>query len=92
VAGLEGSSSTEIVSRGAEYNLSNPPDIRRFFLMSKAMEAEEHDAGLRPIFVCAGCGDELILTLSGHKLCANRRCEEGFDVGPDRRMVALRVT
>jgi hypothetical protein len=30
--------------------------------------------------VCAECGDELVLSPSGHQLCANRLCKEGFDV------------
>jgi hypothetical protein len=30
--------------------------------------------------VCLECGEELILSPSGHQLCANRLCRDGFDV------------
>jgi len=39
---------------------------------------------------CAECGDELNLTPSGHYFCANRRCKDGFDVTPKRKLKKLR--
>jgi hypothetical protein len=30
--------------------------------------------------ICAECGDELALSPSGHQLCANPLCKDGFDV------------
>jgi hypothetical protein len=38
---------------------------------------------------CAECGDELNLTPSGHYFCANRRCKDGFDVTPKRKLKKL---
>jgi hypothetical protein len=38
---------------------------------------------------CAECGDELNLTPSGHYFCANRRCKDGFDVAPKRKLKKL---
>ena len=55
----------------------------------KAMGAWEYDQGPRLPFVCAGCGDELILTSSGHQFCANRWCKDGFDIRPDWRLVSV---
>jgi hypothetical protein len=37
--------------------------------------------------VCAECGDALVLSPSGHQLCANRLCKDGFDVRPDWRLM-----
>lgn len=86
--GLAGSSRAETVSRGAEI-LINPPDHPAAIFKSKAVVGEKHDGRLRPTFICAGCGDELVLTSSGHQFCANRWCKEGFDVRPDWRMTVL---
>jgi ribosomal protein L32 len=38
---------------------------------------------------CGECGDELKLTPSGHYFCANRRCKDGFDVTPKRKLKKL---
>ena len=55
------------------------------------MEAGEYDIGpLLPF--CAECGDELILSRSGHQFCANHRCRDGFDVRPDWRFDVARAT
>ena len=47
------------------------------------MKAERYDREPHLPFVCAECGDELVLTSSGHCFCANRSCRDGFDVGSD---------
>jgi hypothetical protein len=52
------------------------------------MEAWEYDREPRLPFVCAECGDELVLTSSGHQFCANRCCRDGFEVRPDWRLVS----
>jgi len=44
------------------------------------MEAKERDRRKRLPIACAECGDELVLTPSGHYLCVNRLCKDGFDV------------
>jgi hypothetical protein len=43
----------------------------------------------RLLTVCAECGDDLVLSRSGHHLCANRWCKDGFDVRPDLRLMTL---
>ena len=53
------------------------------------MEARAYNRPSGPPFVCAGCGDELVLTSSGHQFCANRWCKDGFDVRPDWRLVTM---
>ena len=58
-----------------------------FFFESEIMGAEEHNRGPLLPAVCAGCGDELVLSRSGHHFCTNRLCEDGFDIRPDWRLM-----
>ena len=44
------------------------------------MDLDEHTIALWLRILCAECGDELVLSPSGHQLCANRLCRDGFDV------------
>jgi hypothetical protein len=53
------------------------------------MDVEEHNRVSRLLTVCAECGDDLVLSRSGHHLCANRWCKDGFDVRPDLRLMTL---
>lgn len=50
------------------------------FLKEKFVDLDEHTIVPWLPIVCAECGDELVLSPSGHQLCANRLCREGFDV------------
>ena len=50
------------------------------FLKEKFVDLDEHTIVPWLPIVCAECGDELVLSPSGHQLCANRLCKEGFDV------------
>ena len=45
------------------------------------MDLDEHAIVERLPIACAVFGDELVLSPSGHQLCANGLCKEGFDVG-----------
>jgi len=53
------------------------------------MEAERYNRVSQLPFVCAQCGNELVLTASGHQFCVNRLCKDGFDAKPDWRFVTL---
>jgi hypothetical protein len=53
------------------------------------MGAEERYRGPRLSDVCAECGNELVLSRSGHQFCANGLCREGFDIRPDWRLMPL---
>ncbi len=50
------------------------------FLKEKFVDLDEFTIVPWLPMVCAECGDELVLSPSGHQLCANRLCKEGFDV------------
>jgi hypothetical protein len=50
------------------------------FLKEEFVDLDEHTIVPWLPIVCAECGDELVLSPSGHQLCANRLCKEGFDV------------
>jgi hypothetical protein len=43
-------------------------------------DLDEHPIAALLHLFCAECGDELVLSPSGHQLCANRLCRDGFDV------------
>ena len=59
------------------------------FFESKIMEAENR--GPRLPAVCAECGDELVLSRSGHQFYANHLwCRDGFNVRPDWQFDAAR--
>jgi hypothetical protein len=50
------------------------------FWEERSVDLDEHPiAPWLPIF-CLECGDELILSPSGHQLCANHLCRDGFDI------------
>lgn len=49
-------------------------------MKEKFVDLDEHTIVPWLPTVCAECGDELVLSRSGHQLCANRLCKEGFDV------------
>jgi len=51
------------------------------------MAAKEHNRRRQLPFICAECGEELVLSSSGHYFCANRLCKDGFDVRPDWRLM-----
>jgi hypothetical protein len=53
------------------------------------MIAKGHSRGRRLPFICAECGDELMLSPSGHYFCANRLCKDGFDIRPDWRLTTV---
>ena len=76
-------------SCGACEKSSTPPVNQRLFLKAKILDVEEHNRVSRLLTVCAECGDDLVLSRSGHHLCANRRCKDGFDVRPDLRLMTL---
>lgn len=44
------------------------------------LDLDEHPIERLLPFFCLECGDELALSPSGHQLCANRLCRDGFDV------------
>jgi hypothetical protein len=46
------------------------------------VDLDEHPPVTWPLIFCAECGDELALSPSGHPLCANRLCRDGFDLSP----------
>jgi hypothetical protein len=58
------------------------------FLEEKFVDLDEHTIVPWLAIVCAECGDELVLSPSGHQLCVNQLCKEGFDV----RLVAQFAT
>jgi hypothetical protein len=64
--------------------LANKPQTRRSpagsFLKEKFVDLDEHTIAPWLRIVCAECGEELVLSPSGHQLCANRLCRDGFDV------------
>ena len=64
--------------------LANTSQTRRssggFFLKENFVDLDEFTIVPWLPMVCAECGDELVLSRSGHQLCANRLCKEGFDV------------
>jgi hypothetical protein len=66
--------------RAGPANNLNPPLTRRVFLEEEFVDLDEHRLAQWLRIVCAECGDDLILSPSGHQLCANRICREGFDV------------
>jgi hypothetical protein len=68
---------------------NNASPVTRRFFESKIMEAEKHYQRQRPRAICAECGDELVLSRSGHRFCANHLCKEGFDIKPDWRAMPL---
>ena len=45
------------------------------------IDLDEHPIAALLHQFCAECGDELVLSPSGHQLCANRLCRDGFDIG-----------
>ena len=51
------------------------------------MEVEEYNIWPQVPAVCAECGDDLVLSRSGHHFCANQLCRDGFDIRPDWRLV-----
>ena len=50
------------------------------FFREQIVKAEKHNRGLRLRAVCDGCGDDLVLSRSGHQFCTNRLCKDGFDL------------
>ena len=59
----------------------NPPFARRvLFLEEDSVDLDEHPIDRLLPFFCLECGDEFVLSPSGHQLCANRLCRDGFDV------------
>ena len=44
------------------------------------LDLDEHPIDRLLPFFCLECGDEFALSPSGHQLCANRLCRDGFDV------------
>jgi len=50
------------------------------FLKEEFVDLDEHTILPWLQIVCLECGEELILSPSGHQLCANRLCRDGFDV------------
>jgi hypothetical protein len=50
------------------------------FLKVKVVDLDDHMLVTWLSIVCLECGEELILSPSGHQLCANRLCRDGFDV------------
>ena len=51
-----------------------------FFLKEEFVDLDEHPIDRLLPFFCIECGDEFVLSPSGHQLCANRLCRDGFDV------------
>jgi hypothetical protein len=49
--------------------------------MDLDLDLDEHPIERLLPFFCLECGDEFVLSPSGHQLCANRLCRDGFDVG-----------
>ena len=45
-----------------------------------SVDLDEHPIERLLPFFCAECGDEFVLSPSGHPFCANRLCRDGFDV------------
>jgi len=54
------------------------------------VEIDEHTILPWLPIVCAECGDELVFSPSGHQLCANRLCRDGFDVKAVSQFAARR--
>ena len=50
------------------------------FLEEDPVDLDEHPIDRLLPFFCIQCGDEFVLSPSGHQLCANRLCRDGFDV------------
>jgi hypothetical protein len=44
------------------------------------LDLDEHPIERLLPFFCLECGDEFVLSPSGHQLCANHLCRDGFDV------------
>jgi len=67
-------------------SLTPPVTPAVFFESKKMMKAKNYNRRPRLPAICAECGDELALSRSGHQICANSLCRDGFDVGPDWRL------
>lgn len=61
-------------------------------MKEKLMDLDEYTIVPWLPIVCAECGDELVLSPSGHELCANRLCKEGFDVRVVSQFAARRCS
>jgi hypothetical protein len=61
--------------------ISNPPLVRPgSFLKGKFVDLDDHMLVSWLPIVCVECDEELVLSPSGHQLCANPLCNYGFDV------------
>jgi hypothetical protein len=71
------------VAPGARRLPLNPRPAARSagsFLEEDSVDLDEHPIDRLLPFFCIECGDEFVLSPSGHQLCANRLCRDGFDV------------
>ena len=50
------------------------------FLEDNSVDLDEHPIDRLLPFFCLECGDEFVLSPSGHQFCANHLCRDGFDV------------
>jgi hypothetical protein len=65
--------------------------VRRvLFLKENSVDLDEHPIERLLPFFCLECGDEFVLSPSGHQFCANRLCRDGFDVRVDSQFAARR--
>jgi hypothetical protein len=63
--------------------LAIKPQTRRpagSFLKVEFVDLDDHMLATWLSIVCIECGEELVLSPSGHQLCGNPQCRDGFDV------------
>jgi hypothetical protein len=67
-------------ARRLPINLKPAAHLAGSFLKEEFVDLDEHPIDRLLPFFCIECGDEFVLSPSGHQLCANRLCRDGFDV------------